>query len=163
MNTNPPPVPPPIVNIVRARPGLRIFEKNSAAVFNQEGIGTVDGNQSWIGSTPENPTSYKIDIAGFPSVANTVLHMQFVQVPAPAVNPFLVFSQPNAMEWRVRRTAGGFFDQRIAWKTNAPNNGGLPNISLANTLSTSTSGIGVWSLTFTNDTAGYVTAPDGAS
>jgi hypothetical protein len=151
------------MNIVQAKPGLRIFEKNSAATFNQEGIGTVDGNQSWIGSTPQNPTSYKINIAGFPSEANTVLHMQFVTVPAPAVNPFLVFSQPNAMEWRIRRTTSGFFDQRIAWKTNAPNNGGLPNISLANTVSSNTTGNGTWSLTFTNDTDGYVTSPDGTN
>jgi hypothetical protein len=161
MNTNPPPVPPPVMNLVKARPALRIFEKNSAAVFNQEGIGTVDSNQSWLGSTPTNPTSYKIDIASFPSVANTVLHMQFVQVGF--VNPFVVFSQPSAMEWRIRRTVSGFFDQRIAWKTNAPNNGGLPNISLPNTVSSSTTGIGTWTLTFTNDTDGYVTAPDGTS
>ena len=87
--------------------------------------------------------------------------MQFVQVGV--VNPLVVFGQPNAMEWRIRRTASGFFDQRIAWKTNAPNNGGLPNISLANTVSSNTNGIGTWSLTFTNDTDGYVTSPDGTS
>jgi hypothetical protein len=161
MNTNPPPIPPPVLNIVKATPGLRIFQQNSGATFNQEGIATVDSNQSWLGSTPQNPTSYKINIATFPSVPNTALHMQFVQVGV--VNPFVVFTQPNAMDWRIRRATSGFFDTQIAWKTNAPNSGALPNISLPDTASSSTNGVGDWTLTFTNDTDGFVTFPDGAT
>jgi hypothetical protein len=161
MNTNPPPIPPPTMNIVKAKPGLRIFEQNSGATYNQEGFGTVDNNQSWIGSTPANPTTYKISIAGFPPTANTALHMQFVQ--NSAINPFVVFGSANAMDWSIRRDASGFFSQTVAWKTNSPNNGGLPNVSINGVTNTSTTGVGTWTLTFTNNTDGTLTAPDGST
>jgi len=161
MNTNPPAVPPPTLHIVKAKPALRIFEQNSGATFNQEGIGTVDSSQSWIGSTPANPTTYKINIASFPPTPNTALHMQFVQTAV--VNPFVVFGNANAMDWRIRRDASGFFSQNVSWKTNSPNNGGLPNVAVANVTNTSTTGVGTWTLTFTNDTDGTLTAPDGST
>ena len=68
MNTNPPPPPPPVMDIAKTTPALRVFEQNSDFNYNQSGFGTVDSNQSWLGSTPTNPTSYKINIANFPSV-----------------------------------------------------------------------------------------------
>ncbi len=161
MNTNPPPIPPPIMNIVRAKPGLRIFEQNSGATYNQEGIATVDNNQSWLGSTPANPTTYKITISSFASVANSALHIQFVQTAA--INPYIVFANANAMDWRIRRDTSGFFSQRISWKTNLINSGTLANVAVNNVTNTSTTGVGTWTLTFTNDTDGTLTAPDGST
>jgi hypothetical protein len=161
MNTNPPPIPPPTMNIVKAKPALRIFEQNSGATTSQEGIATVDSNQSWIGSTVANPTTYKINIASFPPTPNTALHMQFVQTAA--INPFVVFANANAMDWRIRRDTSGFFSQRVSWKTNSPNNGGLPNVAVNNVTNTSTTGVGTWTLTFTSDTNGVVIAPDGST
>ena len=161
MTTNPPTIPPPTMNIVKAKPGLRIFEQNSGQVFNQEGFGTVDNNQSWIGSTPGNPTTYKVSIANFPPTPNTSLHMQFVQ--SSAINPFVVYGSANAMDWSIRRDASGFFSQSVAWKTNTPNNGGLPNVMVNGATNTSTTGVGTWTLTFTNDTDGTLTAPDGST
>jgi len=161
MNTNPPPIPPPTMHIVKAKPGLRIFEQNSGATTSQEGIGTIDSNQSWIGATEANPATYKINIANFPPTPNTALHMQFVQTAV--VNPFVVFANANALDWRIRRDASGFFSQRVSWKTNSPNNGGLPNVAVNNITNTSTTGVGTWTLTFTSDTNGTVIAPDGST
>ena len=161
MTTNPPTIPPPTLSIIKAKPGLRVFEQNSGATYNQEGFGTVDNNQSWIGSTPATPTTYKISIAGFPPTPNTALHMQFVQ--NSAINPFVVFGSANAMDWSIRRDASGFFSQTVAWKTNSPNNGGLPNVMVNAATNTSTTGVGTWTLTFTNDTDGTLTAPDGST
>jgi len=161
MTTNPPTIPPPTLSIIKAKPGLRVFEQNSGATYNQEGFGTVDNNQSWIGSTPATPTTYKISIAGFPPTPNTALHMQFVQ--NSAINPFVVFGSANAMDWSIQRGASGFFSQTVAWKTNSPNNGGLPNVMVNAATNTSTTGVGTWTLTFTNDTDGTLTAPDGST
>ena len=162
MNTNPPPLPPPTNHIVKAVPGLRIFEQNSdGTTTSQQGIATVDNNQSWIGSTPANPTTYKISITKFPPTPNTALHMQLVQ--SANVNPFVVFASSNAMDWRIRRDTSGFFSQRVSWKTNLAANGGLPNVAVNNVTNTSTTGVGTWTLTFTSDTDGTVIAPDGSS
>lgn len=161
MTTNPPTIPPPTMHIVKAKPALRIFEQNSGATFNQEGFATVDNNQSWIGSTPDFPTVYKISIASFPPTPNSTLHMQFVQTAA--INPFVVFANANAMDWFIRRDTTGFFSQTVAWKTNSPNNGGLPNVAVAAATNSSTSGVGTWTLTFTNDTDGTLIAPDGST
>jgi len=163
MNTNPPAIPPPTLNIIKAKPGLRIFEQNSGATYNQEGFGTVDNNQSWLGSTPAAPTTYKISIASFPPTPNTALHMQFV--PSTTINPFVVYASENAMDWTIRRDTSGFFSQSVAWKTGSPNNGGLPNVALSNAdgTNTSTTGVGTWTLTFTNDTDGTLISPDGTT
>lgn len=161
MNTNPPAIAPPTMHIVKAKPALRIFEQNSGATYNQEGFATVDSNQSWIGSTPATPTTYKISIASFPPTPNSTLHMQFVQ--SASINPFVVFGSANAMDWSITRNASGFFSQTVAWKTNSPNNGALPNVMVAGATNTSTTGIGTWTLTFTNDTDGTLTAPDGST
>lgn len=162
MNTNPPPIPPPTNHIVKAKPALRIFEQNAdGATTSQEGIATVDSNQSWIGSTEANPTTYKINIASFPPTPNTALHMQLVQTAI--VNPFVVFQNANALDWRIRRDTSGFFSQRVSWKTNSPGSGGLPNVAVNNVTNTSTTGVGTWTLTFTSDTNGTVTAPDGST
>ena len=149
------------MNIVKTTPALRIFEQNSGATFNQEGFGTVDNNQSWLGSTIANPTTYKITISDFPKVGNSALHVQIV--PTAVINPFVVFANPNAMDWRIRRDNSGFFSQRLSWKTNSPNNGGLPNVAVNNVTNTSTTGVGTWTMTFTNDTDGVLIAPDGSS
>ena len=154
--------PPPVLNIVKAKPGLRIFEQNGGSVFTQEGIGTVDTNQAWVGSTPANPTTYKIAISSFPSEPNTALHMQFVQ--ASVINPFVAYGNPNTMDWTIRRDVSGFFSQTVAWKTNLPGNGTLTNgVPVNDATNTSTTGVGTWTLTFTNDTDGTLTVPDGST
>jgi len=161
MNTNPPAIPAPTMNILKATPGLRVFEQNSGATYNQEGFGTVDNNQSWVGSTPSTPTTYKITISSFPPTPNSDLHIQFVQ--SGVVNPFVVFGSANAMDWTIQRDASGFFSQSVAWKTNAPNSGALTNVMVGDATNTSTTGVGTWTLTFTNDTDGTLIAPDGST
>ena len=164
MTTNPPVIPPPMMGmVIKTKPALRIFEQNAGSVNSQEGIGTVDNNQSWLGSTPANPTTYKISIANFPPTPNTALHMQFV--PTSTINPFVVFGSANAMDWTVQRGASGFFSQSVGWKTNSPNNsnGGTTNMAVNAATNSSTTGVGTWTLTFTNDTDGTLTAPDGST
>lgn len=162
MDTNPPPIPPPTMNIVKAEPGLRIFARNFAAPWNQEGFGTVNLNQSWIGAaTPANPVSYAVAIANFDTVNNYALYAQFVQNGNPG-DPFGVYNGANAFVWTIQKGGDGLFFTRIDWKTNAPA-AGQNNVALPVTPTTSADGRGTWTLTFTNDTDGTVTAPDGTS
>jgi hypothetical protein len=159
--STPPPLPPPTMTLVPAKPGLRVFAQDHTATYNQEGFGTVDLNQSWVGvATPANPVSYSITIADFDTVNNYTLYAQFVQNADPG-NPYGVYFGNNALVWQITHQDSGFTTQ-VDWKTNAPaagqNNNALPLLT-----TTSTNGRGTWTLTFTNDTDGTVTAPDGTS
>ena len=79
MKTNPPTPPRPTLNVLSAKPGLRVFGQNYAFTYNQEGFGTMDISQSWVNATPSAPTSYSINIADFDTVDNYTLYVQFVQ------------------------------------------------------------------------------------
>ena len=161
MNTNPPAIPPPTMSILQAKPRLRAFPRNFAAPWNQEGFGTVNLNQSWIGvATPANPVSYSITISSFDTVNNYTLYTQFVQNGNPG-DPFGVYNGANALEWSIARQDAGF-TTAVNWKTNRPSNG-MDNNALPLTTTTSTDGRGTWTLTFTNNTDGTVTMPDGTA
>src|ERR1035437_3834642 len=78
--SNPPPPPPPTMTLVPAKPGLRVFAQDHTQTYNQEGFGTVDLNQSWVGvATQANPVSYSITFADFDTVNNYTLYAQFLQ------------------------------------------------------------------------------------
>jgi hypothetical protein len=158
--TNPPPLPPPTAKLVLAKPGLRIFAQDHTFTYNQEGFGTVDLNQSWVGvATPANPVSYSITFADFDTVNNYTLYAQFAQGADPG-NPFGVYGAQNAFVWSITHQDSGFTTS-IDWKTNRPSNG-VNNNALALT-TTTTTGRGTWRLTFTNNIDGTVTAPDGTT
>ncbi|HLX71106.1 MAG TPA: hypothetical protein VKV04_15880 [Verrucomicrobiae bacterium] len=163
MKSNPLPPPHPTNSIVAAKPGLRLFAQNSAHNYNQEGFSTVDLNQSWVGAaTPANPVSYSITIGDFNTVNNYALYVQFVQNGNPG-DPFGVFNAQNALVWTIQSAGGsGGFTTSVNWKTNLPANG-QPNVAMPVTTTTSTNGIGTWTLTFTDDLDGTVTAPDGTT
>lgn len=161
MDTNPPAIPPPTMNIVQAKPGLRIFAKNFAAPWNQEGFGTVNLNQSWIGvATPANPVSFSVTIGTFDTVNNYSLYLQFLQNGNPS-DPFGVYNGQNALVWDITHQDSGF-TTAVNWKTNAPQSG-TQNNAMPTLITTTTNGRGTWTLIFTNDAEGTVTAPDGTS
>ncbi|MGA2554694.1 MAG: hypothetical protein ABSG04_00260 [Verrucomicrobiota bacterium] len=159
MITNAPPPPPPTMTILPAKPGLRVFGQNAVQTYNQEGFGTVDENQSWVGvATPSKPVSYSIDIQDFDTVPGYTLYVQFLQNGGP-VNPYIVYYGTNAFVWSITANPAGF-TTAANWKTNAPTGNEVNNAFSMTT--TSTNGRGTWTLTFTNDTNGTVTAPDGS-
>ena len=119
----------------------------------------MDTYQSWAGASSAFPKSYSITFQDFDTVDNYTFYAQFVPNAA-GVNPYVVYSSPNALTWSITHQTAGFTTS-IDWKTNAPNSG-TPNNALALT-TTSTNGRGTWTLTFTNDTDGTVTAPDGTT
>lgn len=158
MNTNPPPPPLPRLTTVAAKPGVRVFAQNIVATYNQEGFSTVNENQSWVGASPMHP-SYSIKIGDFDTVNNYTLYAQFVQG-GNAINPFIAYSSPDCLTWSFTRAAGGFTSS-VAYKVNDANSG--PTNTIMNMTSTSLDGRGIWNLTFTSDSNGIVTAPDGTT
>jgi hypothetical protein len=161
MNTNLPPLPGPPIALVPAKPGLRVFGQNSQQTYNQEGFSTADVNQSWIGvATPANPVSYSVTIGDFDTVNNYTLYVQFAQNATPG-DPFGVYNAANALVWNITAQSAGF-TTAVNWKTNLPANG-QPSNALPTMVTTSLNGRGTWKLTFTNNTDGTVTAPDGTS
>jgi hypothetical protein len=159
MATNPPPPPRPTLTIHAANPGVRIFGQNYAFTYNQEGFGTVDNNQSWVGvATSTQPVKYSINIGDFDTVDNYTLYAQFVA--NGSVNPYTVFESPNVLVWSITHVTGGF-TTGVSWKTNAPAAGETNNPITLTT--TSLNGRGTWTLAFTSDTNGTVTAPDGTT
>lgn len=153
----------PTNQILSAKPGLRLFAQNSQHNYNQEGFSTVDLSQSWVGvATPANPVSYSVTIGDFNTVNNYALYVQFVQSANPG-DPFGVYNGQNALVWTIQSAGGtGGFTTSVNWKTNLPANG-QPNVAMPVTTTTSTNGVGTWTLTFTSDISGTVTAPDGTT
>lgn len=153
----------PTNQILSAKPGLRLFAQNNQHNYNQEGFSTVDQNQSWVGvATSANPVSYSITLGDFNTVAGYTLYVQFAQGANPG-DPFGVYNAANALVWSI--TSGGGtsgFTTSVNWKTNLPANG-QPNVAMPLTTTTSTNGVGTWTLTFTDDLDGTVTAPDGTT
>ncbi|HEX7652847.1 MAG TPA: hypothetical protein VF607_05040 [Verrucomicrobiae bacterium] len=158
--SNTPPPPPPTLAIVPAKPGLRVFAQDHTATYNQEGFGTVDLNQSWVGvATPSHPVSYAITLGDFDTANNYTLYVQFLQNGDPG-NPYGVYFGNNALVWSITHQDSGF-TTAINWKTNAPT--GNENNNALSLTTTSTNGRGTWILKFTSDTDGTVYAPDGTS
>ena len=160
--TNTAPPLPPTISVLPAKPGLRVFAQDNTHPYNQEGFGTQDGNQSWVGvATPANPVTYAVTIQDFDAVNGYTLFVQFAQN-ASGGDPYGVYNGQNAFVWSITSAGGGAgFTTSIDWKTNRPANG-QNNNALALT-TTTTTGRGTWLLVFTNDLNGTVTAPDGAS
>jgi hypothetical protein len=165
LTSNVAPPPHPKLTVLPAKPGLRIFQKASDATYTQEGIGTVDLNQSWVGATPSAPRSYAITFADFDTVANYTMNVQLCPGGNPD-SPYSVYFSANDLIWTITSGGGASgFTTAVAFKTNSPANahGSETNVVLATMSTTSTNGRGTWTLTFTTDTNGTVTAPDGTT
>jgi len=175
MLTNKVAPPSPKLMIQPAKAGVRIFGKNYQATYNQEGFGTLDGNQQWAGvATAANPVTYKVNIGDFDTVNNYTLYVQLLEsaVAPITINPNVAYEGANSLVWSITSHGGASgFTTSIDWKTNSPAEG-VPgtdpnnNYASVNALAlttTSLNGRGLWTLTFTSDTAGSVTAPDGTT
>ena len=160
MSTNLPPLAAPSIGMTRGEPGLRVFDQDSTQPYNQEGFGTQDPNQSWVGvASPTHPVSYAYTIKDFDTVDGFTLFVQFAQNAGPG-DPFGVYNAQNAFVWTIVHNSAGFTTS-IDWKTNAPASGQPNNVIALAT--TSTDGRGTWMLVFTNDTDGTVYCPDGTT
>ena len=161
--TNVPPPPPPKLTILPTTPELRMFAQNSAATYNTEGFLTVDGNQSWVGSVAGHPPTYSITIKDFNTVPGFVLTTTFCpnnyEPSGDAMNtPYSVYWETNGFALTIANQGTNGFTGSLDWRTNAPKLGNTNNVLLL----TNSTGVGTWTLQFTDDTDGTLTPPGGS-
>ena len=157
MNQSAPPPPKPVLTVQAAKPGLRVFNQDYSATYNQQGFATVDQNQSWVGAT-KHPVSYSVNFQDFNTVNGYQFQMEMVENTNAAITPYIVYYGFNAFVWSITAESTGF-TWSIDWKTNAGAAGQTNNV--ARGTNTVPGGVGTWTMTFNSDTTGTVTAPDG--
>jgi len=161
--TNVPPPPTPTLTILPATPELRMFAQNAAATYNTEGFLTVDENQSWVGSVPGHPPTYSITYKDFNTVPGFVQQITFCpnnyEPVGDAMNtPYSVYWESNALALTIANQGTNGFTGSLDWRTNGFEKGNTNNVLLL----TNSTGVGTWTLQFTNDTNGTLTPPGGS-
>jgi hypothetical protein len=164
-------VPPPVVSIQPANPGLRMFV-GSSATYIREGLITKQGsgeNESWVGTGTHYPVTYSFQLLSYPPANIGVTELAIL--PEASFNPtanfqttiyqnsFLDFQDSNGLYLAISPFSGnGSVTAAVQWKV------GLPSAGPTNTVLTITNStaIGTWTLTMNSATAGTLTAP-GAS
>jgi hypothetical protein len=157
----PQPVVPPTMGLEKANHALRVFSGPSQ--FNRSQLVAVDTNQSWVGGT--FPVTYSFKVSAYdvnPSINEFhVFWTPLLYDQGGIINAFTDFSTASN-NLRLQITGGAASTltviANLAWKTNLI--GSNPTNVILNI--TNPTAIGTWSVTFSSDTAGTLTAP-GAS
>jgi hypothetical protein len=156
--TNPPPLGPTMA--VEAPPvrGLNLIP--TSGQFQRQNIATIDNlGYSWIG---QESVTYSLTIGSYPGAAYPGYQTHIFLVPGAAVTGSAPdYSEPNLIFLDIQASGAGAFAS-FRYKTNEPGN----NVFLysSGTLGgvSSSSYIGTWSITFSQDTNVLVTAPNGS-
>jgi hypothetical protein len=176
------PPPPPKVSAptAKATPGLNVFFSTASSQYDrQSAVLRHTTGLSWVGhATPENPVSYSFTIAGYPNSVNCEAWMYLCPNPV---------AMDNAPDWNETNcaimyiqgsatNATGFFRYKVGevggqdmysgggiYTADPGTGGGITPESgkLAQVTNTTTGAFGTWTLTFTSDTAGTLSSPDG--
>jgi hypothetical protein len=160
----PPPVPPPTVTILPAKPGLRIYAGSSVNTYDRATITTVNESESWIGGS--YPVTYSFSLLSYPNnnINQTMVQLLPVNTSAntplggtyPAAgNEFFDYQNSNGVWLVLAPNGAGRVTATVEWKTNSPN--ANPNITAL--VFTNPTAIGTWTWTFNNANSGTVTAP----
>jgi hypothetical protein len=159
-------VPSPVMTVQKATPGLRIFAGSTVNTYDRAELATIDNNQSWIGGS--YPVSYSFRLLSYPANINQT-HIFLVPVNTSgqanmgnvsgSVNEYIDYQASNGMWLVLQPFGGGQVTASVMWKTNLAN----ANPNRTALVFTNPTAIGTWTLTFSNDNSGAVTAPGGAS
>jgi hypothetical protein len=159
----PPAPPPPVMAIQKAIPALRIYAGSTVNTYDRAEVATVDGSQSWIGGS--YPVSYSFTLLSYPN--NNINQTHIFLVPtSPSLlggnavhgNEYIEYQAANALWLAIGPNGAGRVTATVEWKTNAAN----ANPNQTALVFTNSTAIGTWTLTFTDDNHGSVTAPGGS-
>ncbi len=163
----PQPLPNPTLAVQPATPGLRIFAMDAAATYNEEGIGTVDGNQSWINAA-HYPVTYSINFKDFNTVPGYTFFTEMAGDNTQAMGRYIFYWAPNGFQWSITAETNGFTCS-LDYKINQPSQGvgnygnTASSTNLTYWTTGSTTGVGTWTMGFYDNLHGYVNSPDGMS
>ncbi|MFZ1073343.1 MAG: hypothetical protein WAO21_07890 [Verrucomicrobiia bacterium] len=155
--------PPPVMSVQKAVPALRLFG-GSGGPYSRSQLTTIDENQSWV-DVPQFPVKYSFTILSAPTVPGSMdMHiffcpLNFFNGETINGNHDMDYHILNMLWFQVLTGVGtNTCTADIMWKTNS----GYQNPTHTDLLITNPVAVGTWTLTFSNNSSGSVTAP-GAS
>ncbi|HTR43705.1 MAG TPA: hypothetical protein VMH87_19000 [Pseudomonadales bacterium] len=167
-SATPPPVPPPTVQALLAKPGLRIFAGSAVNTYDRATVSSVNESYSWI-SPNAYPVTYTFSLLSYPAnnINQTMIELipnnganQYLGGTYPAAgNQYFDYQSPNGMWLVLAPNGAGRVTASVQWKTNLPN-ANPNNIALTFTNPTA---IGTWTWKFIDANDGFVIAPGGIS
>ena len=158
--TAPQTVPPgPALSLERPIRGLNLAP--TSGQYQRQNIATVSSGYGWVGN-PEIVT-YAVEIGRYPDASHSGFQTHiFLVAGSPGTDSAPDYNQPNVIFLDIQSQADGTAFAAFRYKTNEP--AGNSFLYGAGTLGgvSSPSPLGVWSLSFSNNTNVTVTAPGGA-
>jgi len=179
----PPPPPIPTMAIETATPGLRLI--SNGGQYDRQTVRTTVPEYSWVGA--KAPVTYAVTLSEYPEEAGfqTVLYLVPVEGTLDTGRNYPDWSEPVCAVAMINNTATGGGNMRFAYKNDKPESNGYAGhdywtndngdvytggegpgedgtgkggtIAYVNSATI----LGTWSVTFTDDTAVEITAPDG--
>jgi hypothetical protein len=131
--------------------------------YERQGIATVASAYSWVGSGT-NQVTYSLTITNFPSPANSNFEAYIFLAPTNSITGGPTEPNPDWVEadiiaLSIQNNADGSATGNLSYKT-ADGNDNFYQTSVGTV--SSTSPVGTWTMTFTNDDFVTVTSPSGA-
>jgi len=154
-------IPPVVMAVQPARPGLNLFAASSGQ-YDRQNIRTAPGSgvYSWLGQG-DNPVTYSFTVTDF-AAATTNFQVHLFLIPNAGTESFPDWNEPAVICLALRNAGpGNHADWLFQYRTNFPPG----NVQFTNppVVITHPSLLGTWSLTFLNDTNVTMTAPGGAT
>lgn len=162
-------IPPPVMSVQPATPGLRMFV-GSSATYIREGVITTQGsgeNESWVGSGVHYPVNYSFQLLSYPPANIGVTELAILPEASFNTtanfqttiynNSFLDFQDSNGLYVVIAPSGGnGAVTAAVQWKVGLPS----PSVATTNVLNiTNSTAIGTWTLTMNSATSGSLTPP----
>ncbi len=186
-STEPPP-PPPAVSVVPAKPGLNLIASGGGQ-YSRQGIRTTNPEHSWVDVA--GPVTYSMTITDYPALPNFTSYFYLVPAQflgTGVTGPD--WSEPKCILGAINNNADGSASMRIAYKNHVANSNGYETATenhnyyvnetfddlydgvtgpgAAGTgkggtlgFANSSTVLGTWSITFTNNTGLTITPPAG--
>jgi hypothetical protein len=161
-------IPPPTLSLEKATPGLQLISTAAGGANARQSIHPATAGYSWMNSP--TPTTYAVTIKQYPPYAaypNFQTHMFFEPAGSQQWGPGDAsgdWNSTNLIFVQIADNADGSAYARFMYKTNFGGGWG-GQVFGSNTIATvgSTTILGTWSLTFSQNTNVTLTSPDGSS
>ena len=156
---NPTSNPPPKVSIAPVVKGLNLF--TGSALNNRESLENTNHNFSWVNAA--GPVSYSFTISSYPVPAADQVQNHIFLVPSPSAGSAPDYADPNVVFLDMESTGSGGASMTFRYKTNQPNGNSMIYGSGALAAIQTTTGVGTWTVTFSNNTNVTMSGPGGVS